>query len=60
MSTLVVCDRASEAAVWAASFHLDAIPTPPPAPVMGIHPNVEMLRQGSRPSRPHVWASDRP
>jgi hypothetical protein len=31
---------------------------PPPAPVMGTHPNVEMKRQGSRPSRPYVWASD--
>ena len=45
--------------MWAASFYLDAIPTPPPAPVMGTHPNVEMKRQGSRPSRTHVWASDR-
>jgi hypothetical protein len=42
--------------MWAASFYLDAISTPA-GPVMGSHPNVEM-KQGSRPSRPHVWASD--
>lgn len=34
-----------EAAVWAAlSPYLDAIPTPPRAPVMGTHPNVAMKR----------------
>jgi hypothetical protein len=38
---------------------LEAIPTPPPAPVMGTHPNVEMNRRGSRPSRTQVPASDR-
>jgi len=36
--------------------YLDAIPHPAACPVMGTHPNVEMKRQGSRPSRTHVWA----
>jgi hypothetical protein len=54
-----ICNRVREAAMWAASLHTLMLPHPPPAPVMGTHPNVEMKRQGSRPSRTHVWASDR-
>ena len=30
-----------------------------PPSVMRTHPNVEMKRQDSRASRPHVWACDR-
>jgi hypothetical protein len=42
------------------SFHtLMLSPHPAACPVMGTHPNVEMKRRGSRPSRTHVWASDR-
>ena len=41
------------------SSQLLLLPTPPPAPVRETHPNVEMKRQGSRPSQLNAWASDR-
>src|SRR5258708_2790165 len=38
--------------------YFDAIPHPATCPVIGTHPKVEK-REGSRPSRTQVWASDR-
>ena len=45
--------------MWAASLHILMLSRPVACPVMGTHPNLEMKRQASRPSRPQGWACDR-